>query len=200
MSQERQRAAQRERARAPAGGLVQQAHEAEHRQGREEHEQAVGARLLRIPHEQRVDRDERGTDQGRAAPGQLDGDRPHDGHRGDPGERRGQPQRERAVAEQAHVDPGQQVPQRRRVLAVHDRFQGRAEPGVQHVHGRERLVVPEALLGQRSQAQRRREHDQRRQRPPRRQTALAGGRRGCLGSHGAHRGHARCALVVPKQA
>ena len=91
-------------------------HEAQHRQRAHEHEQPVCARLLRVPHEQRVDCDERRADQRGAATGELLADRPDDGHGEDAGERRGQPQGQRAVAEQSRVGPGEQVPQRRRVL------------------------------------------------------------------------------------
>ena len=177
-------------------GVALGAQEAQHRERGGQHEQPVGARLLRVPHEQRVDRHER-----RAARSPRAGPRA----RGRSPRRRApwrcrrarraaaaRPRRCRATRESTHCE---QVPERRAVLGVDDRAQRGPEARVQHVHGRERLVVPEALQVERGEAQHRGEQRERRQRPPARQAAAS--RRPCRAGAAARLARPRSSRAHP---
>ena len=168
VAQQRQRAAQREQ-RHPRAAWARASARRKHSiaSAAVNTNSAYGARLLRVPHEQRVDGDQRRAQRSPcAAPGELAADRPRDGHRRDPGERRGQPQRDRAGAEHARVRPLEHVPERRLFSVWTTERSVAPRLGCRHVDGRERLVVPEALQAERRQAQHRGQQRQRRERPP----------------------------------
>ena len=132
----------------------------EQRDGAEERQQRVGARLLRVPEQHRVDRGERRRHQAGAAAAQLgrdqvdDRDRRHPGHGGE----RAQP--ELAGAGRLRPDPGERVVERRRRLAEPDRVHRVAEAAAEDAAGGDDLVVVVALDAERDEAQQRRQRGQ----------------------------------------
>ena len=140
---------------------VRAATEEQKRERRHQHEQRVRARLLRVPDEERVERDERRRDQPGARRVEPHARRsPRDGHSQRPEQRRQRPETGLAVAERFLPQPDEHVVERRRGLVARDSRQHVPERSLHEVD-RVRLVEPEALVPDAREAQRRRHGDER---------------------------------------
>ena len=160
---DRERGGHRPPHQRPAAPFVEIAHEEPERQRAEQDREGVGARLLRVPDEQRVDRDhERGDEPDRPRHQLPPGGVGH-GHGEEAAQRRQRPRSDLSGAEQLRPRPREGVVERRRGLAVRD--------GGEHVArrlpqepDRDELVVVEALRVERGEAKGgcQREHQQQR--------------------------------------
>ena len=146
---------------SPGAPFVEIAHEEPERQRAEQDREGIGARLLRVPDEQRAHRyHERGDEPNRPrhqlAPGRIG-----DGYGEEAAQRRERARSDLARAEQLRPRPRDGVVERRRGLAVRNGGEHVAQGLPQEPDGDE-LVVVEALRVERGEAHRRcqREHEE----------------------------------------
>ncbi len=142
--------------------------EGEHRRGAEEREQRVGARLLRVPDEERARCDERGCDDARSPGHEDDPGAVRDRDRRRPRERGERPQANLAEPEDLRPRPGHDVVEVRRRLGPRDLAEDVREAAIEQ-RRRDELVEPEALPVEGGEAQDGAEQGEREDRPvPRR--------------------------------
>jgi hypothetical protein len=133
--------------------LPQGADEVEGGERGEQGEQRVAARLLRVPEQHRVDRDQSRREEAGAAIPQLGAEQVGDRNRGDARGRRERAQADIAGACELRPQPGQRVVEGRRRLAEADRFHRVPEVRAQHSAGGDDLVVVVGLRAERREAQ-----------------------------------------------
>ncbi len=144
-----------ERQFAWSAAAVEGPQEEEEGERAEEDEQRVGAGLLRVPDQHRVEGEEAGEDEADAAARELPADRvaERDGER--PEQRRERADAPFVAAEGFRPTPGEDVVERRVRLARLHLVQHVAEAAGDHPHHRDHLVVVEALDAERGEADRR---------------------------------------------
>ena len=162
---QRQHGGDRPAGEVPRRALLERAQEREDRQPREQDQQCVRAPLLRVPDEQRVERDQPGGDEPHPLGDELATDGPGQRDRGRADECGERPQAHLAGTERARPQPRQDVVQRRRGLARGDCLERVDQARPEDPPDRDRLVVPEALHAERREPQARSEHGEPRQRP-----------------------------------
>ena len=133
---------------------AQRPHAVEQRDRAEQRQQRVGPRLLRVPEQHRVDRDQGRRHQPGAAPAQLER---RAGRRPGPSPPRPAAESERRpnspVPGQLGPEPGQRVVERRRRLAEADRVHRVAEAAAEDAAGGDDLVVVVGLDAEGGEAQ-----------------------------------------------
>jgi hypothetical protein len=128
-------------------------HAVEERERAEEAQQRVGARLLRVPEQHRVDRDQRRRDQADPLAAQLAPDQVRDRDRGDAGDGGERAQPPLAGAGHLRPEPGEHVVEGRRRLGEADRIHRVSEAHPQHPAGGDDLVVVVGLGAEGGEAQ-----------------------------------------------
>ena len=114
-------------------------------EGAEEDERRVGAGLLRVPDQHRVDRDEGRGQQARPAAGELPGREEGDGDRRNAEQGGKRAQADFGGPERLRPDPGEHVVERGVRLAGPDLVEHVAEAAGEHARGGDHLVVVIAL-------------------------------------------------------
>ena len=143
----------------PRVGLLQRPGEDVQAQRDEQHQERVGARLLRVPDEEGVERDQCRRHHAGPTRRQLPScqERDRNGERSEHRRQEAEVGRVRSEAEGLGPEPFEHVVEGRRALQLRDCGDGSSDRRVQHARGGDRLVVIQALHPKRRESHARRD-------------------------------------------